>query len=131
MVFKERAQKMIASFFATAFFAWVIILFILSVKPANEHIRKINDESGFRLDYLEHFGAFLLLSVLFVLWRRFSLNIKRQETLYFLLLGGSYAAITELLQLFIESRTFNPIDLLFNLGGILVGVAILKIYIFK
>jgi len=110
-------------------FVWAIVLFILLVIPPTEHITEINEKDSFRWDYLEHFGAFGLLTVLFVLWRSgISGNRKRREVRLYLITALTYAASTELIQLFIESRTYNPVDLLLNIAGVIAGIVAIPLF---
>ena len=44
-----------------------------------------------------------------------------------IIIGVLFATCTELFQLFIQSRSFNYLDLLFNLAGLPIGVLIIKL----
>ncbi len=131
MVFKLKHTRLLQYFWTTAFFGWAAILLILSVLPSNDIVRQTNEATRFRLDYPEHFIVFMIFGLLFGFWRRELLHSRNREILFFLLFGGLYAASTELVQIAIESRSYNPADLYFNLGGLLLGAAITRIYIFK
>lgn len=131
MVFKSKNTQLFRYFWTIAFFGWAAILLILSVLPSTDIITQTNEASRFRLDYLEHFIVFMIFGLLFGFWRRDLLQSRNRETHFFLFFGGIYAASTELVQIVIESRSFNPADLYFNLGGLLLGTAITRIYIFK
>ena len=106
------------------FLAWSALIIILSVIP-NDGLSKMGiDNSGFRWDYLEHLSVFILFSVLYLLWRKDDTVKKRVAGL--IIIGVLFAACTELFQLFVESRSFNYLDLLFNLAGLLIGMLIMK-----
>ncbi len=131
MVFKLKHTRLLQYFWTTAFFGWAAILLILSVLPSNDIVRQTSEVTSFRLDFLEHFIVFMMFGLLFGFWRRDLLQSRNRETLFLLFFGGIYAASTEMVQIVIESRSFNPADLYFNLGGLLLGAAITRIYIFK
>jgi VanZ family protein len=131
MVSKLFSNPSLKYFWATGFFGWAAVIMALSVLPTNELIKKSNEGSSFRWDYLEHFGVFVIFALLFGFWRSSLFTQRNRELLWFLVLGGVFAAFTEVIQLWVAGRTFNPLDLLFNLGGLLIGMAITRIYIFK
>jgi VanZ family protein len=106
---------------AVFFFAWLIALLALTYWPDMPHI-KPDEEKGFRIDYLGHFGFYTLLLYTFLLWQRFrgrniTVNFITQAVLIGLVLGVS----TELTQQFIPGRSLNPLDLMFNCLGIVAA----------
>lgn len=113
-------------FWATAFFGWALILIVLSIISTSSLIEESNDPDKFRWDYLEHFGVFVVFGVLFGFWRRTMKGAKTKELLYFLLLGSVFASCTELLQLFVDGRTFNPVDMILNVAGVGIGTVIVR-----
>ena len=116
--------KMKQTIFAASFFLWSILIIFFSVMPGEDLVKLGNEDSGFRWDYLEHFAVFSLFSILFLLWLR---NRPAKKVFIALLIVGiSFASFTELLQLFIESRSFNYIDILFNIAGLHTGYFIIK-----
>ncbi len=118
-------------FWPTAFFGWAVVLVILSIIPTSSFIYKSNDPDKFRWDYVEHFGVFVVFGILFGLWRRKLSTNKNREFIWFLIMGSIYAASTEVLQLFVDGRTFNPIDLYMNLGGLMLGTLITYRYLIR
>lgn len=68
-----------------------------------------------RLDYLMHFGVYFPLGFFL---NKSSLSIQYY---FFVLLLLVVTAVPEALQLFVPYRTFNPIDLMFNLLGAVLG----------
>ncbi len=109
---------------AISFFLWSILIIFFSVIPGDDLVNLGNEDSRFRWDYLEHFAVFSLFAILFLLWQRN--NPTRKVFIALLITGISFASFTELLQLFIESRSFNYIDLLFNIAGLHSGYFIIK-----
>lgn len=107
------------------FLAWSCLIIVLSVIP-NDGLTKMGiDNSGFRWDYLEHLSVFILFSVLYLQWRKDD-SLKKRVT-GFIIAGVIFASCTELFQLFIQSRSFNYLDLLFNLAGMPIGFFIIKL----
>ncbi|MDF1573522.1 MAG: VanZ family protein [Bacteroidales bacterium] len=131
MASKFLANPGLKYFWAAGFFSWATLILVLSVLPTNEMIKKSNEDSTFRWDYLEHFGVFVVFALLFGFWRSSTTGEMNRELLYFLIMGSIYASFTEVVQLWIDGRTFNPLDLLFNLLGLLIGIVITRIYILK
>ena len=72
---------------------------------------------GVRDDYWEHLLFFAVSGILVVL-----AYLKRFRIVYLIIFALAYAAICELIQWAIPYRTFNPIDLALNIGGILTGI---------
>ncbi len=106
------------------FIAWSILIIVFSVIP-NDSLAKMGiDNSGFRWDYLEHFGVFVLFSTLYLQWRIADPVKKRIWGL--IIIGVVFAASTELFQLFIQSRSFNYLDLLFNIAGLPIGAIVIR-----
>jgi VanZ family protein len=119
-------------FWAIVFFGWAIVILISSMIPTTGIEPKSDNESGLRLDYLIHLFVFIVLSLLFGFWRRDIAAIqKKKEILRFLAGGTVYAGLTEGVQLFIDGRSFNPIDLFFNVLGILAGTLLAWLLIIK
>ena len=119
-------------FWATAFFGWAIAIFMGSVMPTSGIEPKIGSEDGIRWDYPMHFIVFFILALLFGYWRigLFADN-RRREITWFLIAGAVYAVLTESIQLFIASRSFNPLDLIYNVLGVLTGTLLAWLFIMK
>lgn len=108
---------------AILFFGWAFLILIFSVVPNSNLQPPSQDDSGFRWDYLQHGGVFFVLSILFGFWKCIQQRIcTRKVIMIFAGIGLLYAFFTEVLQLFIESRTFNPLDILFNGLGLILGI---------
>lgn len=80
-----------------------------------------------RADYLTHTLIFLPWMVL--VWLHFKArqidNGKRPMLILYWLIGGLLlASFSEGIQLFLPYRAFNPLDLIFNLAGVLLGTLI-------
>ena len=61
-------------------------------------------------------------------WRTIMKNpITKFATAAVIIIGVLFATCTELFQLFVKSRSFNYLDLLFNLAGLPIGMLIIKL----
>lgn len=116
----------------TIFWLWLIFIGIVSSLP-NIPTQEINlwDEP-FRLDYLEHFGVFAILMGLFVLWKSNDKGLFYVKK-YILFIFGLllFAVIDELHQLWIPGRSYNPLDLIYNLLGSISGLYFTKFILIK
>jgi len=107
--------------FKYLFWIWMITLVILSCIP-DIPTQKINIwEEPFRLDYLEHFLVFGALMGFYIIWKSnengtFTKN-EHLKSLGFLIL---FAVVDEGIQLWVPGRTFNPLDLLSNISGLII-----------
>lgn len=116
--------------FKSLFWIWMIILVALSSIP-NIPTQKVNIwDEPFRLDYLEHFLVFGGLMALYVGWKSDNNGMIKLSNHYlnlvYLIL---YAALNESIQIWIPGRTFNPLDLLYNILGLVVFFIISPIII--
>ena len=97
------------------FLIWFLIILVLSVIPDNSPNKIQVQGFEMRLDYLMHFGVYFPLGFFL---KKSMLSIRH---IFFVLLLLAVTAIPESLQLFVPYRTFNPIDLMFNLLGAVAG----------
>lgn len=107
------------------FYAWVIIVLILSSiqLPGKD---AVGEATSFRFDYLEHFFVYLLIPVLYYLSEGAWLNKLFKDAYYIFLIGLLFSVLLEIQQYYIESRSFNPVDLLLNVSGFLAGIPLGK-----
>lgn len=105
------------------FYLYVFTAFILHVIPIGSAISLNDYEIGeLRLDYLLHTLIFLPWMVfvrLQYLKDKQSLQLKKIGI--WLVVGLFFAAFCESIQIWISYRSFNPLDLIFNLSGIVFG----------
>lgn len=115
--------KFVAKYFwMAAFFGWAAIILILAVIPYSANVGENMKETSFRWDYVQHLGSFAVFALLYGLW-------QKQKNLWWLIIAGSiYALSTEAVQLFIESRSFNPVDMIMNVGGLFVGGVVVYVW---
>lgn len=109
------------------FWGWVLILLVLNTLPlGNDLTRSMVANNGwFRLDYLVHFVSFLGFSWLYLVGLVISKPIGgTKRVLVFSLVTLSCAVFFEVVQVFLPYRSFNPIDLLYNVLGAITSVTV-------
>lgn len=82
----------------------------------------------FRPDYLIHFIMLFSLAWQYVYWKHKILYTNRLKGLKAFLYGVLLAIIIEYVQKLIPGRSFNPVDLGYNLAGYLSGCIVSLIY---
>jgi len=104
---------------------YIALLVIASILPGFGAMNKKNIEFIFdlRFDYFIHFMAYLGLYILLIISSNANKKLgSNYKALKLFFLAVLLAVATEIAQLLIPYRTFNPLDLLANLLGILVGI---------
>jgi VanZ family protein len=115
------------TFWAKIFWGWAILIVFLTSMPNNPDIIDQKKDALIRLDYLEHIFFFAVLSVLHYLAYLTSTGQTKKIRLYLWLVAGLvFASITEIYQIFIPGRGYNPVDLGLNISGLLVGIPVGK-----
>ncbi|MCK5776717.1 MAG: VanZ family protein [Bacteroidales bacterium] len=116
--------------FKILFWAWGLIIFILSSLP-NIPSQKINIwDEPFRLDYIEHFGVFIIWASFLVIWKMTNIEKFSVKTHIWFVLGTLlFAAADEIHQIWIPGRTFNPLDLIYNVSGLLMGYLLAPLFL--
>jgi VanZ family protein len=110
--------------FAILFFTWLAALLALTYWPDFPDVKVRVRKEWFRTDYIGHLGFYAVLAALFLLWRTGWRN-KVSVKISLLTLGGGIvlAILTEISQVYIPGRAMNPMDLIYNCVGVLVGVS--------
>jgi glycopeptide antibiotics resistance protein len=107
--------------------SYVLAIMVLSVVAINSN-KQINLSStwvlSIRSDYLLHTLLFIPWMVL-ISWRW---NKMKGAGFFIKAMGAGLllATVSEVIQLFIPARAFNPVDLLANCIGIMIGALIMK-----
>ena len=111
--------------FAILFFTLLSALLALTYYPDLPDLKvRIKDE-WFRLDYIGHLGFYAAISASFIIWRTGWRGKIPGILIFFTILAGTITGIiTEFSQLAIPGRSFNPVDMMYNCAGVLVGVAV-------
>jgi len=77
-----------------------------------------------RLDHLLHFGAYFLVALYFGVGSRLGFVLfKKRPVWQFIGWVLLLASVTEVVQLFVPTRAFNPVDWLANVTGLAAGLA--------
>lgn len=107
---------------------YILVIFILHIIPAG-----VDDLSGFkilciRLDYIIHVLVFLpWMSLMWFYLKQIETaghSSRAKYILLWLLTGIIFAISVETIQLFIPQRSFNPVDIFFNVAGVVIGAVI-------
>ena len=120
--FFQRLVQYKVLFFALSV-AWLLFLSALSLIPYEGSELLPETGSEFRWDYLEHFAGYLVLGVLVTLWRlnrNYSLSLL--ETIFIVGAGLFISFLLEYGQIFIPGRSFNIVDVIYNIFGLTTGV---------
>ncbi len=81
-----------------------------------------------RLDHLLHLLVYFLICMYFYVGQRNGLILFRNHALTkFLILIFILATITEVVQLWVPSRSFNPMDWVSNVSGIILGLLVMNL----
>ena len=109
---------------AIVFYVWLLTLYILTALPGSNGPEKFSD-STIRWDYLEHFFLFMAVSGLYMFSGGAGIKARSLTVNLLILLAGIlYAVSAEVQQIAIPGRAFNPVDLMLNLSGLLVGIPV-------
>lgn len=105
------------------FYLYIFTAFFLHVIPTGSIPLDDYDIGELRLDYLLHTLIFLPWMVLVRLQTiNESQDLHIRKIVLWLTAGLVFAAFCESIQILIPFRSFNPLDLIFNLSGILLGL---------
>ncbi len=81
-----------------------------------------------RLDHLLHFGAYLLICIYYLAGLKLGYRLfKSKPLLKFVLAVLLLAIVTEVVQLWVPARAFNPFDLVANVAGLAAGVGVILV----
>jgi glycopeptide antibiotics resistance protein len=120
MITRNRLQQLSV----ISFWIWSATILIVSISPGAGVGSAIIGDYKFRLDYPLHAIAFIPLPVLSWIHRGCSKNFFNQagyrNTIIFCFL---LAIVAETLQIFVPTRTFNPLDIVSNSLGVVLGLA--------
>jgi VanZ family protein len=111
--------------FAFLFFTLLAAMLALTYYPDLPDLKVRIKNEWFRLDYIGHLGFYAAISASFIIWRTGWRGKIPGILIFFTILAGTITGIiTEFSQLAIPGRSFNPVDMMYNCIGILVGVAV-------
>lgn len=119
-------QKIYRSIFWIGYLAILITAFI-PIKGSFNRITLGPESFQIRLDHLLHFAAYFLICIYYLAGQKKDLSLFAANPLTkFILLVLFLAITTELVQLWVPERAFNVFDLVSNVGGVIVGVGVVK-----
>jgi len=117
--------------YRTLFWIGYLAVLITTFIPIKGTLNKITfglESFQIRLDHLLHFAFYFLICMYFLAGQRRELILFNSKPLLkFILLIFILATVTELVQLWVPERAFNPLDWMANVAGIVVGVGIIKV----
>lgn len=100
---------------------WVLLLVLTSLPAENLPDVSLGDK-------VEHLLAFCVLAVLLkltLLLQNKSVKVKKRSSLFTIVIVGIYAALDEIHQIFIPSRTGDIVDWIADISGALIAVLLL------
>jgi VanZ family protein len=103
--------------------AWIITILVVSSIPSLPTLKIHTAKAEIRLDYLIHFceyGSLAFLAFLTFIRKEFKVNYSRFSLITILL--AAFAILDEFHQKFIPGRSYNIIDILSNIAGIVAAV---------
>ena len=102
--------------------AWVIIIIVVSSLPNIPTLKFHTSKSDIRLDYLIHFCEYGSLA--FLAYLTFAKRFRTAAKMFFLVTIGLvvFAVADEFHQKLIPGRSFNVMDIISNISGILAAM---------
>ena len=101
---------------------WLIIIVVLTAYPGHPGPEKFSS-STFRWDYIEHFSFYFIIPIIYYITNRKPPHSKfLKRSLILIISGILFATITEVYQIWIPGRAFNPVDLILNNTGFILGI---------
>jgi VanZ family protein len=101
---------------------WATAIFVASSRPT---VPQLPSVLGW--DKLQHSGAYAVGGLLLAR----ALGGGRRGALLALLLGSLYGASDEIHQLFVRNRSSDPVDWLADTLGVIAGVALWRLYLYR
>jgi len=107
---------------------WAGIIFTFAVAPCdNMPLANVS-----HIDSIVHFAEYVILAILVLrsfLHRSKVLSVK--IVLFTLILAGGYGILIELIQSFVPSRSASGMDVFFNFAGIIFGITVGKVVLWR
>lgn len=104
----------------------VLITALLTLPWDLDKIKVGTVHFNIRLDHLLHLLVYFLICMYFYLGQRYDLILFRYHALRkFLILVFILATVTEVVQLWVPYRSFNPLDWVSNVSGVILGLIVL------
>ena len=119
-------QKFFKAIFWFDYLATTLVAFL----PIAGNLSKtrVNVLFEIRLDHLLHFGAYLLICIYYLAGKILGYRLfKTKSLLKFIIAVLILAVVTEVVQLWVPARSFNPFDLVANVVGVVFGMVTILI----
>ena len=120
-------QKLFKIVFWFGYAATLLVAFL----PIAGNLSKtrINVLFEISLDHLLHFTAYLLICLYYLAGMKLGYRLFSTKPLFkFIIAVLLLAAVTEVVQLWVPARAFNPFDLVANVAGLAAGVGVIWIH---
>lgn len=108
------------------FWLWLLVLIVINVIPIGNNTNQSLNRNMlwvFRLDYLAHSIMILCFALIWVLAEIYRVSIFEQhQVLKYSATVLAAGICLELLQLAVPWRSFNPVDMIYNLGGAILAI---------
>lgn len=125
LIFQIVQHSLYRSVFWIGYFAVLITTFI----PLAGELNKIDigpDAFHIRLDHLLHVLVYFLICMYYLIGARKGISLfEKNAFLKFVLLILVLATVTEVIQLWVPERAFNPVDWIANVAGMGIGVGVI------
>ncbi|MBW6516749.1 MAG: VanZ family protein [Candidatus Cloacimonetes bacterium] len=117
------------------FYFWLLIIIIVNLVPVGTgNINELASGKGwsFRIDYIFHFFGFFILPVFYYLGLKYGkLTHNTRQYIKIILISLFFAVLVEYIQKFLPYRAYNPVDLFYNIMGVIVGFFVFHTFIYK
>lgn len=108
----------------TVFWIWLVALIVLNVYPFGENVSNIfsGNKLVFRLDYLLHAAQVLGFAWIYI-WSKLQCEhiFSEKEAMIIIAISLLAALFLEGVQYYLPYRKFNPMDMLSNIIGTIIG----------
>jgi VanZ family protein len=120
---------MLSKYYKGLFWACYFSIIISALIPISGDLTKIRlgpESFRIRLDHLVHFIVYFLICMYYLAGQIKDLHLFSSNSLTkFIVFLLFLALVTELAQLWVPERAFNPVDLLSNMIGVVIGVGVI------
>jgi VanZ family protein len=104
-------------------------MLVMAMMPVGGELSRHKVGSVLRMDYFLHALVYFAICIYFLVgWNKRILLFEKKPLLKFIIVMVILASVTEMVQLAVPSRTFNPLDWVANLVGLGVGLICLKMF---
>src|SRR5512133_178705 len=102
-------------------------MLVMAMMPVGAELSKHEVGSAIRLDYFLHALVYFAICIYFLVgWKKRILLFEKKPLLKFIIVMVILASVTDVVQLAVPSRTFNPLDWVANLVGLGGGLICLR-----